>query len=93
MNYQELKNKWANKLLYSTEGVIQLGGRIDVHLVDNYKLSHFPNSVIKAEVWYIPTWHGWRDDKQRREFYKDAKKILSRKKGTKCEYYKIIEIL
>lgn len=93
MTYQELKDKWVNKLLYKTDGKMQLGGKIDVALVENYKLPHFPNNVIRAEVWYIPVWHGWKDEKQRKEFYKDAKKLLSRKKDTKCEYYKIIEII
>lgn len=36
----------------------------------------------------IPNWFGWESDKQRKEFYKDAKAVgCKRALGKKMEYY------
>ena len=75
MTYQELYDKWANRLLYENDGKFQTGGRIFVHINCDYKLPHLPNYKIKAQVWELPTIHGWRDEKQRHEFYKEVKLI------------------
>ncbi len=92
MTYEELKSKWINRPLY-TGDYDQYGkhsGRIGVLTVNNYPT---PIGLCQVEVWDIPKFHGWRDERQRREFYADAKKILTRIKGTICAYYRIIKVV
>jgi len=91
MTYELLYKKWANRLLYENDGRFQSGGRIFVFRENNYKLPHLPNEKIIADVWHLPTIHGWAGEKQRAEFYRDAKLAkLSRRKDKKFEFYKII---
>ena len=88
MTYEELYNKYANRSLYEP-----FGGVINVYRDNNYKLDHINNCIIIADVWHIPNFIGWSNSKQKRQFLKDAKKLLSSNKSTKLEYYKIIDLV
>ena len=70
-------------------------GKISVHRNNDYKLPHLKGLKIVADVWILPLIFGWGyDESKRRKFYKDAKLAkLSRRKDTKNEWYKIIELI
>ena len=94
MTYEELYQKWANRHTYDCVTLHSLAGIIKVYRSNNYHLKHMTSYVAVADVWLLPSIHGWGyDEKKRREFYKDAKAAkLSRRKETKNEWYKIIEL-
>lgn len=78
--YKDFIKKWVGRSLYDDGLVYSLAGRILM----------FENEETNTDVFLTPKWHGWRDDKQRREFYKDAKRVgVKIKKGTKNEWYKV----
>jgi hypothetical protein len=75
----EFRKKWINRLLYTTDGYYQLGGRITESIDGDTHMLH------------LPTFHGWKNESQRRRFYKEAKAVgFSRMKGFKCVWVKKI---
>ena len=97
ITYDEFVKKWANRPLYETpydSPFSSSAGKIQMYRDDDYKLQHWKNCKIIADVFITPKSLGWKDEKQRLEFYKDAKKVgLSTNKSTKNEWYKIIDII
>jgi hypothetical protein len=94
--YTQFFNKWGNRTLYETPHDVSSAsvGRISVFRCDDYKLSHIKNFKIIADVWSTPKILGWKDEKQKREFSREAKKVgLSNNKSTKNEWYKIIDLI
>lgn len=90
MTFEDFKTKWMNRPLYVPAGDSMhiCGGMIQDSLRTEYfdGIYTFPAIVI-----YTPTWHGWANDKQRREFYKDAKAAGFRAcKKEKMTWYKRI---
>lgn len=55
--------KWCGRALYEDHSTTGLAGRIQVW-----------RGVEGKIIFMIPTWHGWKDDAQKRRFYADAKK-------------------
>lgn len=94
MTYEELYTKWANRPTYDCPLIHSKAGRIKVYRSEDYPLAYMSGYRVVADIWLLPTMFGWGyDEKKRREFYKDAKAAkLSRRKETKSEWYKIIEI-
>jgi hypothetical protein len=90
MNYIDFYNKYANKSTYESD----FSGIIQVYRDKEYKLTYMPKYNIVADIWLIPTIHGWGYNIKRKNiFLKDAKKVkLSKNKSTKNEWYKIIDI-
>ena len=94
--YADFIKKWANKFLYETPHDIRSRsiGKIELYEKMTYRLSHYPNHKVIADVILTPTLSGWKDKSQRREFYKDANAAgLTNNKETKCEWYKIIDLI
>jgi hypothetical protein len=95
-NYQVLCDKWANRSLYSTPYDINSAsvGRINVYKCDDYTLEHIKGFKVVADVWELPKLLGWENEKQKKDFIKEAKKAgLSFNKKTKNEMYKIIDLI
>ena len=90
MNYEDFYNKYANRKTCES----YLFGTIQVYRDDSYKLKHLTNCVISADVWVVPTLHGWGyNESKRNKFYIEAKKAkLASRKDKKNEWYKIISI-
>mgnify|MGYP003500886790 FL=1 len=94
--YADFIKKWAGRTLYETphDYFSSTVGRITMHEKTTYKLSHYPNHKVIADVFLTPTMTGWKDKSQRREFYRDANAAgLTNNKETKCEWYKIIDLI
>jgi len=88
--------KWVGVQLYTTAHDYRglTTGKIIKQRRDNYQLAHYKNVRVVADVLFIPTWHGFENDKQRRSFYKEAKKAgFSSNKTSKCEWYKIVDMV
>jgi hypothetical protein len=95
MTYEEFIHKWANRTLYTSDHDVhgRTAGKVEMFRNNSYKLDRYRNPVVVDE-WLTPTWHGWRDEKQRREFYKEAKLVGVRSNPKrKNEWYKIINII
>lgn len=69
MKYDEFKSKWLYHSLYDEGLKHTLSGKIDTTNTSIFLFTEWVN----ADLFFIPTWHGFKDDKQRRQFYKDAK--------------------
>jgi hypothetical protein len=96
ITYDEFVKKWANRPLYETpyDYFSSSAGKIQMYRDENYKLDHLRNCKIIVDVFITPKSLGWKDEKQRLEFYKDAKKVgLSVNKSTRNEWYKTINII
>lgn len=93
IKYADFYAKWANKQTYDEGLNHSLAGILSVFRRP-YQLPHMKGYNIIADIWSIPTIHGWGyDEKKRRLFYKEAKAAgLNRLKDRKNEWYKIIEI-
>jgi hypothetical protein len=86
MTYDEFLSKWVGKRLYDDGAIRSLAGIITVFKNQELNIGYMEGV---GDVFWIPKWHGWKDDKQRREFYKDAKLVGVRKKPKeKNEWYK-----
>jgi hypothetical protein len=97
MDYEEFKTKWANRPLYESPYDYNgnSAGKIIMYRDNNYQkqLTYYKNCTVIADVFDTPKSLGWKDDKQKKEFYKDAKSAgVSTNKATKNEWYKIIDI-
>lgn len=81
--YLAFKNKWAAKRTYNSD----FAGIIKVYRNDNFTSNS--GIYICADVWHLPTWHGWGgDEKLRAKFMRELKNAgLIRVKGKKLEYY------
>lgn len=91
MLYEEFINKWVSKSLYDDGLKNSLSGSITMFENQEINISY---GKVLADIFEIPKWHGWKDDKQRRDFYKDAKIVGVRvKKGEKNEWYKVKDLL
>ncbi len=87
-NYADFIKKWANRRLYDTShdtrgasvGMIQYHCRTQIRL---------PLDVVIADVFWLPrNASGWKDEKQRRQFYTDAKRVgVQSNPNTKNEWY------
>ena len=95
-SYEDFYQKWANRFLYTSDydGIQPSAGKIQVFREDDYKLPHWGFAQIIADVWSTPKMIGWKSDKQKREFYKEAKQVgLISNKRVKNEWYKIFDII
>ena len=87
MIYKEFINKWVGKQLYEN----RFSGM--VIMFENQEI-YVSYGKVLADVFHTPKWRGWRDDKQRREFYKDAKSAgVGVKKDEKNVWYKVKDLL
>lgn len=92
MTYEEFIKKWVGKSLYEDNRVHTLAGRIT--RFQNDKMTVPILGEIVVDTFWLPKWSGWKDDAQRREFYRDAKKVgLRRKPHQVCEWYKLMDIV
>lgn len=84
MTFENFKKKYANRKMY------EHGGRIDHHFERNIFCEDYRENIM-AELFFTPSWHGWKDENQRRKFYSDAKKAgVRRLPGKKNVWYKRI---
>lgn len=87
--YTEFKQKWANRQLFTDDGSGRKIGRVD--LFENTNLTIARGVNIKVDMFLTPKYNGWKDIKQRRDFYADAAKVgVQANQDTKCEWYKKI---
>lgn len=64
--------RWVGKALYDAKGAGQI-------------LMFYENDKI---ILYLPKILGWANEKQRKQFYRDAERCgFRRRKGIKCEYF------
>jgi hypothetical protein len=92
MNYEEFVSKWVGKYLYEDDMIHSLAGMIKMFKAQQYNHPIYGKTII--DVFDIPTFYGWKDEKQRRQFYNDAKNVgVKRKPHEKNEWYKLINIL
>ena len=84
MNICDFEKKWVNRLLYETGGQV-----IKCYNQEFYCKDYL--SKIMADFYLIPSIMGFLSEKQRRDFYKDAKSAgVRRHPEKKNVFYKRI---
>jgi hypothetical protein len=88
MTWKAFVEKWVSK-----NDTAKIRGRVEIFRDFDYKLVTYEDYQVEAYVIITPNKNGWKNEKQKLSFQKDAKSVgLLRKKGRLLEWYRIIEL-
>ena len=94
--YDNFIDKWISRPLYTSVNDVngELSGMIIRYRDNDYKLKHIQKFRVVADVFSLPRTDAFKNEKQRKDFIKEAKMVgINRNKSTQNEYYYIINLI